>query len=1259
MYGGSGKLGRGGGGGGRGVKRMHSSSFPPPPPSRASGPVGSRLSLGGSGGPRNRPTNSGSAASAPPAVEETFSLVAGNNPRAFAMFIRLVPDLVDEIKRLEAQGGTARIKLDSSGNNTSGNVIDVGGKDFSFKWSSETDDLCDIYEEQQSGENGNGLLVESGCPWRKLNVVRILDESTTNHVKMRSEEAERKLKSRKAIVLDHGNPTVKSHAKQLAAAEANAWRFKQKKEPFKKRKIETPQVTVGGPHKPAGHRSGLSSATFAMGRNSASPLPSPPEQSGAPASPLGIENLAKSHARVENVAPIQLTIKENSGSAEKEFPSKPVSVARGTPGFKGNVGATPMDLQSMLITLLMENPKGMSLKALEKAIGDTIPNSVRKIEPIIKKIATFQAPGRYFLKPGVELESFKKPSSESGSSPEEHQIPPEERQTSAPVEHQTLAPEHNHDQIPALEPNLAEKDLTKEFQVQAELDSKLEEESNASDKVDIEQLSPDQFGNKKVSDNTEGKPGSSSDSGSDSDSESDSSDSGSGSGSHSRSRSRSPVRSGSGSSSDSESDASSNSKEVSDEDVDIMTSDDNKEPMHKVEASQPGLPDLPIAWRIPDDRPVQNGIDEKQDGHESDTAEIGKNVTAEIEKNVTAVDGQETEMDVVTKLTLNKEGEKPVGDEPLERQNYAGDFLNERENMGKDASRHEQSDSYNKISKGKSKRGNDVKKSEEKSERTKRLKVNSSFQPPTTGGRDAQLSEGLHSSSPEKSIEDPHKGSNFQMTSSAGRDGNVGFGSQKGHNQTVSEKYSSDFQQSGRMSGDHGGRSKFSDTEERPGKHAETIGRGFKNSERSFSAHEGSMQKDKAYRETQDESYANGKKMPKNIKEGGVGGKHSMPFERKHGEQNGKFKEAGQVLNAHSGSSSKDNNINGIDRSPVTNSRGSILRRELSDLELGELREPVPEETSGAKKQFERKSSFKQSESKLNISGNWNSDLGKGRAAGKATLDSGKPSPPNLNGAGILSNPDSSTKRRTPEHYVEDFTRPQHRAVQSHSQHLPRIDHAEVGSHFNKFADVSGKSRQKEAGTSQDIGVEGYGETHKKAPVSATQHDSRRGLVPHPTKESRTLLSNTVADLADGRKDASLSEGNNGVRKRREPSVDENDSSYSKYEKDAPELKGPINDFSQYKEYVQEYRDKYDSYCSLNKILEAYRNDFQKMGDDLEAAKGRDTERYNNILRQLKDSYRQCGARHKRLKKIFIVLHEEINSLKQRIKDFAVSYAKD
>lgn len=123
MYGAS-KLGRGGGRAGVVNKR---NSFPPPPPHRLSTPSSSnRLSLGSSAA-RSRMGGPGSGASAggSKAVEETFSLVSGNNPLAFAMIIRLAPDLVEEIKKVEIQGGAARIKFDSSGHNPNGNVSNL------------------------------------------------------------------------------------------------------------------------------------------------------------------------------------------------------------------------------------------------------------------------------------------------------------------------------------------------------------------------------------------------------------------------------------------------------------------------------------------------------------------------------------------------------------------------------------------------------------------------------------------------------------------------------------------------------------------------------------------------------------------------------------------------------------------------------------------------------------------------------------------------------------------------------------------------------------------------------------------------------------------------------------------------------------------------------------------------------------------------------------------------------------------------------
>ncbi|KAL9460924.1 hypothetical protein AB3S75_004004 [Citrus x aurantiifolia] len=1244
MYGGS-KLGRGGGRAGVVNKR---NSFPPPPHRMGTPSSSSRLSQGSSA-VRNRaaggPSSSGSKAGA--AAEETFSLVSGNNPLAFAMIIRLAPDMVEEIKRVESQGRSARIKFDSTGH-TDRNVIDVGGKEFRFAWSREFGDLCDIYEERQSSENGNGLLVESGCAWRKLNVQRILDESTTKHVKMRSEEAALKSKERKAIVLDYGNPSMKSQIKQVAAVEANSWRsFNKKKEPpFKKQKVETLQV--GGPPRSTIKSAGASSASLKAGR-SASPLSSPPRQSSTLASPDGSGNMVKNHVNTDDVTPVQVKSKENPPNSEKEIPKRSNSAVWETPGGKGSSGAKPTDLRSMLITLLMENPKGMSLKALEKAVGDAIPNSARKIEPIIKKIAVLQAPGRYFLKPGVELDSSKKLSSESGSSPEDnHQRTPGAENT------------------PAQGLSFVENNPAGEMEEQAQSHSKVGDKSVALENNDVQRYSPDLFGEKKIFDNSEGQAATSSDSGSDSDSDSDSSDSGSDSGSHSRSRSRSksPVGTGSGSSSDSESDSSSNSEEASDEDVDIM-SDDDKEYKQKLQASEPGLSASPVPWKNDDGGPMQNEIGEKQDdevdiedhgseavdieglgsdavdieGHGSDAVDIeGHGSDAvDIDKDFPD-DGQEIDM-AVTSLVPSKDSQNPMQakkdltdhDEFQERETFIGNLFDDKGTSTKDSFKHERSKSKppERTSINKSKRGPDFKHVDEISDHGKKSKMERT-QPLISGGRDTQLLESPHHLSLNRSFEDPYKGPTTQMTSTD-REGNADFGFQKGYNQEFPGKYNSDFQQSGRKSSDQRVRSKARDTAEKLNKHSRKI------TEKSFQGHDSSpVVREKAFRDNQNEDrFAKEKKGPRNLKEGGAEAKSSGPFDSsngKRGEMVEKINETGQFSSSHIG-----------------HGRASVLQRELSDLELGELREPLPNEVP-IRKQFDRKGSFKQLENKSSASDNYNSDLSKGKLVGKPTLDSGKTPPSNI-GVGM---------KRTPEHHVEESTRTHHRPVRSQSHNNSR-DHTEAGTMFNKSMDASSKSRQTEAGTRLPGGLDSTGESHKKAPTNALQLDgSKRGLASQSAKKNKSRkTANMMADLVDGRKDTILTESNDSGRKRRESSSDEDTSSYYKYEKDEPDLKGPIKDFSQYKEYVQEYRDKYDSYLSLDKTLESDRNKFDKLGKDLDFAKGKDMERYCKLLGQLKDSYRRCGMRHKRLKKIFVVLHEELKHLKQRIKDFAHTYMKD
>lgn len=105
-------------------------------------------------------------------------------------------------------------------------------------------------------------------------------------------------------------------------------------------------------------------AASAKVRRSSSPLPSTPEQSGTPASPF-TGNVAK--VNTEEVTLAQSKSKENTTNTEKEFQNKAASAVsvRETPGHKGNFGTKPMDLESMLISLLSGNPKGMSLKVCD------------------------------------------------------------------------------------------------------------------------------------------------------------------------------------------------------------------------------------------------------------------------------------------------------------------------------------------------------------------------------------------------------------------------------------------------------------------------------------------------------------------------------------------------------------------------------------------------------------------------------------------------------------------------------------------------------------------------------------------------------------------------------------------------------------------------------------------------------------------------------------------------------------------------------
>lgn len=364
MYG----QGRGGGrGGGFGGGKRPMTALPLRPVSAS----GSTRSTIGGGGPRRPGTShaGGGGGGAPAGKEESFTLSSANKFE-FGSIVRLTPDLVEEILRVESQGGVAKIKFAPKEGIATGNVIDVGGKEFGFKWFN--DQKCDIYEEHRSGENGDGLLVECGPSWRQLNVDRILDESMKRLVKKRSEEAE--IKSRVTIVLDPSNPGV---VQKMAAAgvEGNNRRMGwNKRESYPKRQKAD---SIQGPHKSIFKSVTSNKSAKAV---SASPISSPFTTGTSSKYARGV------------TPPIDMSTEHiDTGNFEKEDPSKNVR------GNKNKFGGQRMHTNDPFMNV-QNNREG---KSSENA------------NDISSKI---EAAKRY-LKPAVEADSSTRRGYESLSPP--------------------------------------------------------------------------------------------------------------------------------------------------------------------------------------------------------------------------------------------------------------------------------------------------------------------------------------------------------------------------------------------------------------------------------------------------------------------------------------------------------------------------------------------------------------------------------------------------------------------------------------------------------------------------------------------------------------------------------------------------------------------------------------------------------------------------------------------------------------------------
>ena len=688
----------------------------------------------------------------------------------------------------------------------------------------------------------------------------------------------------------------------------------------------------------------------------------------------------------------------------------------------------------------------------------------------------------------------------------------------------------------ALVSNVAIKSLHEDLEEQGPTD-----ESNLVEKIDASQHFSDLFGDDEPPDNSEGQAASSRESGSDSDS--DSSDSGSDSGS--RSRSRSPAGTASGSGSDSENDSSSNSKDGSDVEIDILN-DDDKEPK-KLHADEQGLCRAAVPWSMPDAGLLQEGNLRDQEGYASEDIDIDKDSLGDNEAELAPVSHAPA---------ISTEKLKTVSPEHVQSLLHGvADMRNEPEDVEEEF-KHEQPDSLMRF-KGKPKRGFEASQFEESSVHFKRHQSGSMAQSSMSG-----YMQGISPrSSPDITNEDHQENHNLQVSDSYDRNDTSNLGGQGGYNHPVSGKFSPDLLRSVRRPPI---RSHDTEPADKVGKVPRSRGLDVKHQETNAFKREGLLNwGDKGRKEMRDGESTLNEKINGKSKAGAFDKKQDTraePHYGKHGEEGEKSLTLGNSSRLQLGSSPKDGGQVDFDRDSVDKRR---LQRELSDLELGELRDPLPEEPDIPKKQFERVGSFKQSDSKSSTSGSQNADF---RGAGKPTADTGKPTAdtgsPSLpeSRAGGLKNVNNWSKRRSPEPSAEDFSRPSHQTLESHQQ-LPRGARTEVGSLLSKAADVN-SLRANEGALNEGADVEGYGESQKKSHASAQLEESKQDTGARKVKGSKSLKSNKLTDASDRRKDASSTEGHNGKRKRSGSSLDE-DVSYSKYEKKEPELKGPVKNFSQ------------------------------------------------------------------------------------------------
>lgn len=1332
-----GKFGRGGGGRGQPGRMV--------PPPRGSGPGASAIApmrssrsggmamgigMGRGVGPP-RVGSKGIPNIPPPAqngTEETLRLMPGSGPPPFAMVIRLIPGLVEEVKRVEAEGGRVQIKFGPTANNPPGNIIDVGGKEFKFTWAPEQGELCDIYEEQQSGEDGNGVLVESGSVWRKISVQRTLSEFERGQLKRRSVEAERQQKSRKAIILDHGNPVVKNQTKPVATASSDVnvrkLPVKIKKEPPpKKRKIETSSAAV--------------SSKVANSKSATSPVAFPSEQQMAIAPPLTGQTSGSQLSRGHAITDETITCRPKLDVGKQREKASTLALTPVSEGRvqKAGVGSTPTDLRNLLITQLTENPKGMTIKAIEKAIGVI----GKKIEPVIKTIANYQAPGKYILKLGLEKEGSMKLSPCSGSSTE--------RQPS-------ISP------LVDMSP-LSDKAAEPADEQQMHSTPKQDSDLNIVDEIDDHlHESPDVTASQKKVINSDGSgSSSSSDSGSDSESDSGSSDSGSDSDrsqsrsrSRSKSKSRSPAGSGSGSSSGSESEGTSGNSEEADVNI---TSDDDKSdneaeamkdlsdskltPSHadrdefgesykqKGTIEQKSNGQFPQSPRNSEEVDVCDDIGDGEEISKIAQHYIGK-MTSDGEDDTDMaldIDVIHSEGEIKSpegRITISPEHVKR-GDNhsPISVRGSLRGTLEEERNASKENPIDKTFHKSEKTPKNVSKHGRDSNQSQIGSEKYSSRQDNrgraekiEEVDSDMRRNRDVILSQTLYDSPARAEITSNRKDletrqvakainkarvtnatseRDFEHATPVGRSvrdedtfkgkastrAQIAFAKDLDDGESFDQHF--DGQQSYLRPADSNSRAKVPDVLQGSGRYADSLNKAGKLNDRAsrpgnesdISTAKSACIEDKnsryemTLRTAPDEDVVAKEKF--NISSFS---KESENIERykpidsqcKRTAEQSVRKDAGSLGLSVMRNTSKDTKNVEIEKRQLHSAKESALKREYSDLELGELREPVSEEEpQEPKSRFDKSQIYRSSmDAKVKSGSKRESespDVAKGRAIGKSVSELKKLSPSEP--VEEPSKHDGRSGKRMLEDGMSDLVKPVKKATFAQARQ-PHSDHTDVEPlSRQEMTETAAKVAATEiTKTSPFRGPETQGSAgYRKTPTSSLQKSEYKGKVPDATACDNKDVQKTKGNinLVERCKENTRGE-NNSIRSKKKPApTDEGQAFYAKYEKDKAELRGPIKNIEQFKEFSREFQEKYACYQLLNSTLESDKEDFQKLGKALQSAKDKgDAQLFATISEQVKKAYSHCALRHKRMKKVFLVLHEELKNLKQRARDFDARY---